>query len=113
MVAAAEYILSFEQGFLAIGTDANEWFGAREDLIRAYSETAKLGQPKINVQRIEAYQEGPVGWAVDTVMLSRLGKSEIPMRHTFIFHQEGGEWKVIHAHYSFPMPDEGIAPTGA
>ena len=113
MVTAAEYILSCEQGFLAIGTGATEWFWDRADLIRSYGETAKLGRPEINVQRIEAYREGPVGWAVDTVILRRPGLSEISMRHTFVLHQEGSEWKVIHAHYSFPVPDESTAPAGA
>ncbi len=113
MVAAAEQILSREQGFLAIRTDATEWFGDAADLIRAYGEAANLGRPEIDVRRVEAYREGPVGWAVDTVLLRRPGKSEVPMRHTFVLHQEGGEWNVIHAHYSFPLPDDSTGPTGA
>ena len=113
MVGAAEYILSHEKGFLAIGTDTAEWFCDRADLIRAYGETAKLGRPEINVRRIEAYQEGSVGWAVDMVIFRRPGKSEIPMRHTFVLHREGCEWKVIHAHYSFPIPDESTVSAGA
>lgn len=110
MVAASEHILSQEQGFLALGTDATEWFWDRTDLIRAYRETAKLGKPEINVKQIEAFQEGTVGWALDTVMLRRPGSSEIPMRHTFVLHQEDDGWKVIHAHYSFPTPDETSVP---
>ncbi len=113
MVTAAEHILSREQGFLAIGTDASEWFGERASLIQAYTNAAKLGPPEISVQRIEAFQEGPVGWAADTVALRRPGKTEILMRHTFVVHQQKGKWKVIHAHYSFPAPDETTEPTGA
>jgi ketosteroid isomerase-like protein len=104
MVAAAEYILSQEQSFLALGIDATERFWDRTELIGAYRETAKLGKPEINVKQIEAFQEGTVGWALDTVMLRRPGQSEIPMRHTFVLHQEDDGWKVIHAHYSFPIP---------
>lgn len=113
IVAAAESILSHQSGFLALGTAASEWFSDRADLVKAYAETARLGPPKIEVRQIEAYREGTVGWAVDTVMLKRPGKSEIPMRHTFVLHQEGGEWKVVHAHYSFPAPDETAPPAGA
>lgn len=106
MVEAAEHILSQEHGFLALVPDATEWFTGRAELIKAYVETAKLGKPEINVKQIEAYQEGSVGWAVDTVMFRRPGKSKIPMRHTFVLHQENGEWKVVHAHYSFSVPRE-------
>ena len=113
MVASAEYILSHEQGFLAIGTDATEWFLDRAGLIKVYRETAKLGRPEIKVQWIEAYQEGSVGWAVDMVMVRRPGKNEIPMRHSFVLHQEGNEWKVIHAHYSFPVPGESTVSAEA
>ncbi len=107
MVAAAKQILSEDPTFLALGTSITEWICGREELIRAYSEVAALGNPEIHIQQLEAYQEGSVGWAVDTVILRRPGKHEIPMRHTFVFHQENGEWKVIHAHYSFPFPVQG------
>jgi ketosteroid isomerase-like protein len=113
MVAAAEDVLSREQGFVAIGTDPAEWFGDRADLIGAYSETAKPGPPEIIVRQIEAYREGTVGLAADTVILKRPGKSKIPMRHTFVLHQEGGEWQVVHAHCSFPVPEESTAPAEA
>lgn len=109
MIASAEEILSRERGFLAIGTAASEWFTDRADLIRAYAETAKLGRPVIDVPRIEAFCEGQVGWAVDNVMLRRPGKPVIPMRHTFVLHKEGTEWKVVHAHYSISVPDESEA----
>lgn len=107
MAVAAEYFLSQDQSFLAVGTDVTEWYKDRDELIKAYGKAATLGKPEINVKQIEAYREGSVGWVVDTVILKRPGKSEIPMRHTFILHQENSEWKVVHAHYSFPAPDEG------
>lgn len=111
-MAAAEFILSCEQGLLAIRTDATEECWDRTELINAYAETAKLGRPEINVVRIEAYQEGTVGWAVDTIIFRRPGKKQISMRHTFILHQERSEWKVIHAHYSYPAPDESTTLAG-
>lgn len=107
MVAAAEQVLSKEPAFLALGTDTTEWFDVRTDLIEAYKQTEKLGKPVIDVRRLVAYCEGSVGWAVDTVLFTRPGKRQIEMRHTFVLHLENGEWKVIHAHYSFPTPDDG------
>jgi ketosteroid isomerase-like protein len=105
MVAAAEDYLSVEQGFVAIGTDASEWMDDRENLIGAYRETARLGPPEINVQRIETFSEGTIAWAVDVVEFKRPNGIENEMRHTFVLHQENGQWKVVHAHYSFGLPE--------
>ncbi len=113
MVAAAETMLSGEQGFLAIGTDTEEWMEDRESLIRAYAETARSGPPEIDIRCIEAFQEGSVGWAVDKVVFKRPNGVEKTMRHTFVLHQEGGQWKVIHAHYSFGIPEESAPPSAS
>ncbi len=109
MVRAAEDIFSGEQGFLAIGTDAEEWMDDRQALIQAYADTSRLGPPEIDVRSIEAYREGSVAWVADRVVMKRPGGVEKLMRHTFVLHEEGGRWKVVHAHYSFGIPEEGAA----
>ncbi len=105
MVEAAKEMLSVEQGFLAIGTDPEEWMDNRQALIQAYTETAQLGPPEIDVRSIEAYREGSVAWATDVVVMRRPNGLPKIMRHTFVLHQEGGQWKVVHAHYSFGNPE--------
>ncbi len=105
MEAAAEGMLSGEQGFLAIGTDETEWIEDRGSILRAYTETANLGPPVINIQHIQAYREGTVAWAADSVVMKRPNDPAKTMRHTFVLHQEGSQWKVVHAHYSFANPE--------
>ncbi len=109
MAAAAEDMLSGEQGFVAIGTDPEEWIDDRHALIQAYAAAARLGPPEINVRSIEAYQEGSVAWVVDRVVMKRPNGVPKMMRHTFVLHEEGGQWKVVHAHYSFGIPEESAA----
>ncbi len=109
MVAAAEEMLSAGQGFVAIGTDPGEWMKDRQALIQAYAEAAGLGLPEINVQCIEAFREGSVAWAADRVVMKRPNGVPKIMRHTFVLHLEGGQWKVVHAHYSFGISEESAA----
>lgn len=109
-VRAAQDVLSAEQGFLAIGTDPGEWIEGREAMIRAYNEMARAGPPEIAVSRIEAYSEGAVGWVADVVVMRRPGGHQVPMRHTFVLHKEDGEWKAVHAHYSFGLAEANLAP---
>ena len=105
MVSAATDLLSCDAAFRAIGTDKDEWFAHRAGLITAYGKAAEAGPPQIEVERIDAFSEGPVGWAVDEVLVARPGTQPILMRHTFILRREEGVWKVIHGHYSLPAPD--------
>ncbi len=109
MAASAEDMLSGEPGFVAIGTDAEEWMDDRQALIQAYGETSRLGPPQVDVRCIEAYQEGGMAWVADKVVMKRPNGVEKIMRHTFVLHQEGGTWKVVHAHYSFGIPEESAS----
>lgn len=113
MVAAAERMLSGRPGFVAIGTDAVKRMEDRAGLIQAYRDTAKLGPPEISVCCIEAYKEGSVAWAADMIVLRRPHGLEKVMRHTFVLHQEDGQWKVVHAHYSFGMPEDSAPPVAS
>lgn len=110
MVAAAEDMLTGESGFIAIGTDPGEWIGDRLSLIQAYRATARIGPPQIDVRCIEAYQEDDVAWAADQVVFKRANGIEKVMRHTFVLHRENGQWKVVHAHYSFGIPEDSVPP---
>ena len=71
---------------------------------------ATAGAPEIAVSRMEAYCEGAVGWVADVVVMKRPGGNEVPMRHTFVLHKEDGEWKVVHAHYSFGLAEANLGP---
>jgi ketosteroid isomerase-like protein len=96
---AADAMLSWEPGFVAIG-DQGEWLADREGLLEAYRTLTEAGPPEIRVLALDAYSEGTVGWAADAVLATWNDGRRAVMRHTFVLHQELGEWRVVHAHYS-------------
>ena len=57
----------------------------------------------LNIRK--AYSEGTIGWASDSPTLTITDGTEIPLRQTFVFRQEGGEWKLIQSHASAAMSD--------
>lgn len=96
-------LFSKEEGFIAIGTDQNEWWEDAGIIIQSYQARAKAGGSKVLVNKIEAFQEGTTGWVVDRVVLITPEGDEIPVRHTYVFHQVDGKWKIVHAHYSLDV----------
>ena len=54
---------------------------------------------------LQCYREGSVGWTADRPTLRLPGGAEIPLRMTTVFHQEGGEWKMVQFHTSIGVPN--------
>jgi ketosteroid isomerase-like protein len=102
----AESLFSKQMGFIAIGTTADEWWQDSAAITQGYAERVKAGESRVIVSKIIAYQESSVGWVIDRVILKTPDGTEIPVRHTYIFHQEEGGWKIIHAHYSLDVLNE-------
>ncbi len=102
--------VSRQERALVVGTDPNEWwegFEALREAIRAQSE--EMGGMQIVPGRLQVYQEGSIGWVIDGDASFRMpdGK-EIPFRNTVVFHQEDGEWKVVHGHSSIGVRNEDV-----
>jgi len=108
MLGLAERLFSHQDGLLTIGSDPTEWWEGFEPIIRAYRATASTGGLEIKVDDLQAYSEGTVGWAADRVVLKMHNGVQAPLRHTFVLHQENGEWKIVHAHYSIGVTNEKI-----
>lgn len=108
MLGPAERLFSYQEVLLAIGTDPTEWWEGFESIIRAYRATASMGGLEIKVDDLQAYSEGTVGWAADRVVLEMPNGVHVPLRHTFVLHQENGKWKIVHAHYSIGVTNEAI-----
>lgn len=100
-------IYSLEDGVVIIGTDLKEWFDDRA-AIHAFMRAGGSSKLEITVQNIKAYSEGTVGWTMDRVRVRLPDRVEIPIRHTRIFHQEDGMWKMVHLHVSVAVPDESM-----
>ena len=113
ILGPVERFFSRQQGFLAIGNAPDEWYESFASIFSAYKGTASQGPLEVKVRDLNAYSEGTVGWTLDRVTLKLPNGSEIPFRHTFVFHKENGEWKIVHAHYSVSVSNEDIGyPSG-
>jgi len=118
--AAASGDLSFfdrhvsrQEGVVFVGTDPKEWYEGFDALREAASREATraqsgtMGGMEIGARRLQAYQEGSVGWVIDRGASFRLPDgTEIPFRNTLVFHRENDEWKLVHGHSSIGVRNE-------
>ena len=102
-----EEMYSFQEGVVIIGNDPQEWFCDPES-IRNFSQVGGSSKLEITVQNLKAYSEGSVGWTMDRVLVRLPNGVDIPVRHTRIFHQEDGIWKMVHLHVSVAVPNDRI-----
>lgn len=100
-------IYSLQDGVVIIGNDPNEWFDDRDSIL-GFMKAGESSKMAITVQDIEALCEGTVGWTMDRVLVKLPNGAVIPIRHTRIFHQEDGAWKMVHLHVSIAVPNENI-----
>ena len=106
---AALHRVSEDPGVLLIGTDPNEWWegDARAVMVRQLEETG--GMPA-TWGRIQAWEEGSVGWASAQGQIAWEG-NRYDARMTFVFHLEHGDWKIVQGHVSLPQSNESIGMT--
>lgn len=62
----------------------------------------EIGRFKVEPGMIFAFESGDVGWASHIFMGILPDDMTIEFRITFVFHREGGDWKVVQLHSSFP-----------
>ncbi|MFZ0014008.1 MAG: nuclear transport factor 2 family protein [Acidimicrobiia bacterium] len=91
---------------LTIGSDQHEWVRGPQEvgpIVRAQWNEMPKHEPEI--LRLEAYEEGAVGWAaLEEKRTYADGLVEI-VRLTFVFQMEAGSWKIVHTHFSYPVPN--------
>ena len=106
-----ERYVSRQQGAVFVGTDPNEWWVGYEafvEAMRAQEEAIEGDGPQIVPEQIQAYREGRVGWVIDRDTFQLPNGTEVPFRNSAVFLQEGGEWKLVHAHASIGVRNEEI-----
>jgi hypothetical protein len=102
-------LMSREEGVLGIGTDPNEWWDDSATKERVY--TAQLNEMRESGITLPAgdpqcYQEGSVGWCADCAIIVLPDGTQQPIRLTAVYHQEGGDWKMVQSHSSLGVPNE-------
>ena len=93
-----------------IGTDADEWWVGRDVAAALSKHMEQLeGIPmSYEVERVEAYREGNIGWAG---VLSRVDIGDRPtqwFRETHVLRLEDGAWKILHSHSSVAIPNQEV-----
>lgn len=101
-VTTFEEVVSSEEAVLAIGSSAREWFAGQAAVRGAYGLEGVLIEPG----PIDAWENGDTGWAVARPLFTVPGGPSFRLRFTALFIREGGWWKLVHLHGSYPVPDE-------
>jgi SnoaL-like domain len=104
-------LYSRQKGVSLIGSEPNDKYDDYEAIVHFY-EAAGASGVEIRVDDLKAYSEGTFGWVTDRVTAKLPNGIEIPVRHSYIFHREGNEWKIVHAHISVGVSDESLGVTG-
>lgn len=88
---------------LLIGSDASEWLYGFE-AVEVSSAQASRSDYSMTIHRIEAYEDGHIGWAAADTTADFTGSLTAEFRITAVFRLEAGVWKVVQWHASVPSP---------
>ncbi len=102
-------LVARHEGTVIVGTDPKELWIGYDAIKRSLDVAPPEGGVgfKIIPGELCAFVEGTTGWIVDPYARMQVeGGRMIPIRVTTIFHQEDGEWRIVHQHYSIPVPNE-------
>jgi class 3 adenylate cyclase len=99
---------SITHGITVTGTDESEYIEDPDRLLdHTRVELASLGGWPTAEARIDAWEQGDVGWSVIRSTV-RTGDVRRALRVTLVFHVERGEWLVVHQHWSVGAPNDEI-----
>ena len=85
-----------------MGADPTEWWHGTEAHLLLGKQLEEFdGAFRVRTTEIDAWEEGSVGWAVVREAIDWQG-TVIDGRASYVLHLEHGEWRVVHAHFSFP-----------
>jgi SnoaL-like domain len=94
-----------------IGSEPNDRYEDYESIVHFY-EAASAARLEVKVDDLKAFFEGEFGWAVDRIIAKLPNDIEIPVRHTYVFHKESEQWKIVHTHISVGISDESLGVKG-
>jgi ketosteroid isomerase-like protein len=82
------------------GSGRDAWVGSLKEVIDAGMSLGMEGG------EIRGYAQGSLGWAVDTPAFVLPNGMRLTCRATYVATEEDGEWKLLHMHGSWCVPDE-------
>jgi hypothetical protein len=101
-------ILATGDGVSVIGSAPGEGHDEREAWIDSYARgmAGEMAGMRLEGDDPRGFEEGSTGWGVDTPAFVFPDGSRLSTRLTAVVHREGGEWKIVHLHFSVGVPDE-------
>jgi hypothetical protein len=104
--------LSHHPGFLAIGTDPDEWWEGFDNVSAVWrvqmQEFDDIGAVHFEVKKIVGWKEGTVGWVSSSLQLTVGETVDFPLRFTVVLHEEGAYWRIVNWHLSVPVVNEDL-----
>jgi hypothetical protein len=106
--AGFDAVIARTEGVSVIGTGPGEGHDDRGDWVSTYEQMMQGDMAGMRLEGSDprAYEEGSLGWGVDEPHFIFPDGSRLPARLTAVLHNEDGEWKVVHLHFSVGVPDE-------
>jgi class 3 adenylate cyclase len=103
-------LLSGSKHLRLIGVDESHWYKGTE--VELVLRATDLQWPVVDIEilRLEAFEAGDVGWAALEERRTNTNGDSWAFRRTLIFELEKGAWKLVHSHFSAPVPS--IEATG-
>ena len=101
--AAVRNLISPSEDTLLIGSDASEWLYGLEAHEVATAQASAVAY-SLTIHRIDAHDDGDVGWAAADTTAVYAGGFTADFRVTAVFRIEGGTWRVVQWHASVPSP---------
>ncbi len=94
-------------GVSVTGSAPEEGHDSREDWVGTYGRgIAAMGVRLEDGGAPVGFRGTDVGFAIDRPSFVLADGSRLSTRLTAVLAEQGGEWKVVHAHFSVGVPDE-------
>jgi class 3 adenylate cyclase/ketosteroid isomerase-like protein len=106
--AAMTNLFSPDATLRVLGFDLDEWWVGPASFHKIWqTQMEEMPNWTIEVERAEAFEDGPFGWATAFTTLVT-PETKTAMRHTGVFRLEAGVWRVIQWHNSIPVSNQQI-----
>ncbi len=101
-------LMSSDPSLRVLGSDVDElWVGPDEFFTVRQAQNVETGDPTFTIDSIEAFEEGPFGWAMMFTTMTT-AEATTRLRHTAVLRLEAGVWKVIQWQNSSPVPNRQV-----
>lgn len=104
--ASIRALMTASDDTLIMGSAPGEWYQGKQAADVFVLQSEDMPKFHYEIERLEAFEDGAVGWsAVDVISVLESGSS-VALRMTAVFTLENGVWKVVHWHTSAPEEDD-------